>query len=72
MVGNFKLPGWLLQVGNFKLHAVYVGFKIDAAPDPASLPDLNARWKTLKNKTVASKFPDGWKVGKVWKKGTAR
>ena len=28
------------------------------------------RWKFLKNQVIAHKCEDGWKIGKVWKKGT--
>ena len=31
---------------------------------------LFIRWKLLKQQVIAHKSHDGWKVGKIWKKGT--
>ena len=37
---------------------------------PDSLPELKSRWLLLTNKVMVCKVHDGWRVGKVWKRGS--
>jgi len=65
-----KLAAKMVKVGSFVLpSALSAKFRI-ADQQPENLSSLNARFTALRQKTIAYKFANGWKTGRVWKKGS--
>jgi hypothetical protein len=59
----------LAKVGDFVLPDSHASYTINQAPATESLPDLNLKWILLRQKWIAYKFHDGWKISNVWRKG---
>ena len=38
----------------------------------SQLSDVKSRWVILKQKVIAHKSHDGWRIGKVWKQGVGK
>ena len=59
-------------VPNFVLPLSNSSYTIETPPDVGSLSDLKSRWVILKQKVIAHKSHDGWRIGKEWKQGVGK
>ena len=59
----------LTGVPKFVLPHSHSEYTIEPSPSASSLSDLKSRWVLLKQKVIAHKSHDGWRIGKVWKQG---
>ena len=62
----------LTGVPKFVLPHSHSEYTIEPSPSASSLSDLKSRWVLLKQKVIAHKSHDGWRIGKVWKQGVGK